>query len=430
MNYEEARKYLDEISAYGSVPGLDSIRELLRRLGNPQDHLKFIHISGTNGKGSVLSYLSTVLTCAGYRTGCYISPALFSYEERYQVDGKMITKEALARILTKVREAADSMAAEGLPHPTVFEVETAISFLFFQEENCHMVVLETGMGGTLDATNIVKTTIMEVITSISLDHMDFLGSTLAEIAGNKAGIIKPDTFVVSAAQEPEAAEVIRAVGKKQGCEVTFAEPETICDLVYGAEKQSFTYKTWKDVEISLAGTYQFLNACTALEAVDALKRHGYDLPEEKVRKAMKETTWNGRFTVIHKDPVIILDGAHNPAAALTLRDSIKTYFPGKTLHYICGVFKDKDYEKVIEITAPLAEDIIAIETPGNPRALPAEELKKAIEKVNPKVTAASSIEEAVKESLKKADKDHVILAFGSLSFLGDLYQAVTKAAER
>lgn len=424
MNYEEARVYLDEVSKYGSVLGLDNMRELLGRLGNPQDDLKFIHISGTNGKGSALSYMSTILSGAGFRTGRYISPTLYAYRERIQVDGVMIDRESLAALVTVVKEAVDAMEAENNGKPTVFEVETALSFLYFKEQKCDIVVLETGLGGTLDATNVVKTTVMEMISSIGMDHMEFLGGTLQEIAENKAGIIKPHTWVVSAEQDPKAAEVIKRVCREKDCKLSVVDPDAFQDVHYGYEKQTFTYKNWKGVEITLAGTYQVTNAALALEAVEALRKLGYSLTEEQVRKGMKAAFWRGRFSVIHKNPVVVIDGAHNPAAAKVLKDSLETYFQGKNLHFIMGVFADKDYQSVIEMTAPLAKHIITIETPGNPRALSAVKLKEAVEKVNPSVEAAGSIREAVEKSMKNAQKDDVIAAFGSLSFLGELDREV------
>lgn len=424
MNYEEARVYLDEVSKYGSVLGLDNMRELLGRLGNPQDDLKFIHISGTNGKGSALSYMSTILSGAGFRTGRYISPTLYAYRERIQVDGVMIDRESLAALVTVVKEAVDAMEAESKGNPTVFEVETALSFLYFKEQKCDIVVLETGLGGTLDATNVVKTTVMEMISSIGMDHMEFLGGTLQEIAENKAGIIKPHTWVVSAEQDQKAAEVIKRVCREKDCKLSVVDPDAFQDVHYGYEKQTFTYKNWKDVEITLAGTYQVTNAALALEAVEALRKLGYSLTEEQVRKGMKAAFWRGRFSVIHKNPVVVIDGAHNPAAAKVLKDSLETYFQGKNLHFIMGVFADKDYQSVIEMTAPLAKHIITIETPGNPRALSAVKLKEAVEKVNPSVEAAGSIREAVEKSMKNAQKDDVIAAFGSLSFLGELDREV------
>ena len=424
MNYKEARVYLDEVSKYGSVLGLDNMRELLMRLGNPQDDLKFIHISGTNGKGSALSYMSTILSGAGLRTGRYISPTLYAYRERIQVDGEMIDRESLAALVTVVKEAVDAMEAEKKGSPTVFEVETALSFLYFKEKKCDIVVLETGLGGTLDATNVVKTTVMEMISSIGMDHMEFLGGTLQEIAENKAGIIKPRTWVVSAEQDPQAAAVIRRVCREKECRLSVVDPDAFQDVHYGYDRQTFSYKDWKDVEITLAGTYQVTNAALALEAVEALRNLGYSLAEEQVRKGMKEAFWRGRFSVIHKNPVVVIDGAHNPAAAKVLKDSLETYFQGKDLHFIIGVFADKDYQSVISMTAPLAKHIITIQTPDNQRALPAEQLRDAVAKVNPSVEAAGSIREAVRKSMENAQKDDVIVAFGSLSFLGELDREV------
>ena len=424
MNYKEARVYLDEVSKYGSVLGLDNMRELLGRLGNPQDDLKFIHISGTNGKGSALSYMSTILSGAGLRTGRYISPTLYAYRERIQVDGEMIDRESLAALVTVVKEAVDAMEAEKKGSPTVFEVETALSFLYFKEKKCDIVVLETGLGGTLDATNVVKTTVMEMISSIGMDHMEFLGGTLQEIAENKAGIIKPRTWVVSAEQDPQAAAVIRRVCREKECRLSVVDPDAFQDVHYGYDRQTFSYKDWKDVEITLAGTYQVTNAALALEAVEALRNLGYSLAEEQVRKGMKEAFWRGRFSVIHKNPVVVIDGAHNPAAAKVLKDSLETYFQGKDLHFIIGVFADKDYQSVISMTAPLAKHIITIQTPDNQRALPAEQLRDAVAKVNPSAEAAGSIREAVRKSMENAQKDDVIVAFGSLSFLGELDREV------
>ena len=241
MNYEEARAYLDDAARYGSVLGLDTMKELLARLGNPQDDLKFIHIGGTNGKGSVLSYLSAVLKEAGYRVGRYISPTLFSYRERIQVNEIYIKKDALARLTTQIQSCADEMVRDGAPHPTAFEIETALCFLYFREEKCDLVVLEVGMGGATDATNVIKTTVLEVLASISMDHMGFLGDTLAEIAACKAGIIKPDTTVVSMRQQPEAMEVIRQVCQRQKADLRIADAANATDIVYGCEEQYFSY---------------------------------------------------------------------------------------------------------------------------------------------------------------------------------------------
>ena len=419
MNYKEARVYLDEVSKYGSVLGLESMRELLHRLGDPQNELKFIHISGTNGKGSVLAYLSTILSGAGYRTGRYISPTLFSYRERIQVDGEYIEKESLA-------SAAEDMQKAGLPSPTVFEIETALAFLYFKEKRCDIVTLEVGCGGLLDATNVITTTLMEVIASISMDHTDLLGDTLAKIAAQKAGIIKPDTMVVSAQQKSEAAQVIEDTCKEQHCTLQMVDESKISNVHYGAEGQTFSYKTWENVAISLAGSYQIKNAALALEGVEALRKLGYALSDQQVREGLLHTAWRGRFTTLRRDPTVIIDGAHNPAAALELKESLERYFPGKTLYFVMGMFKDKDYAQVIGMTAPLAQHIITVETPGNPRAMPARELAEAVGKVNPSVEWADSVAHGVEKALAMAGKEDAVIVFGSLSFLGEAVDAVNE----
>ena len=424
MNYEESRVYLDDVAKYGSVLGLNNMRELLDRLGNPQDDLKFIHIGGTNGKGSVLAYLSTVLKESGYRVGRYISPTLFSYRERIQINESYIKKDSLARLTTQIRDCIDEMTSEGKPHPTVFEIETALCFLYFKEENCDLVTLEVGMGGDMDATNVIRTPVMEVLASISLDHMGFLGDTLAEIATCKAGIIKPDTMVVSMEQSPEAMEVIERACNERGCSLRVARPALAKGVSYDLETQRFSYGGYEDLEISLAGAYQISNAVLAVEAVNGLKDLGFDIPEEALRRGLKHAVWRGRFTILQKEPYFIIDGAHNRDAAEVLVQSLRQYFPDKKLYFIMGVFKDKEYRTIIEKTAPFAKEVVAIQTPGNPRALPAEELADVWKQYHHDVTHDNDIEHAVQQTLQKAGKDDVILAFGSLSFLGEIVKAV------
>lgn len=424
MNYEEARVYLEGMSKYGSVLGLESMKALLDRLDNPQDDLKFIHISGTNGKGSVLAYLSAILQKAGYRTGRYSSPALFSYRERIQVDDEKIEKDSLAGHITTISRIIEDMVQDHLPIPTVFEIETALAFLYFKQKNCDIVVLETGLGGALDATNVVKTTVVEVIAPIGMDHMKELGNTLGEIALQKAGIIKENTRVVTALQQEEAKAVLEKVCKERHCVLCQAEPSYISEIQYGWKTQSFSYKKWKNVQISLAGKFQIKNAALALEAAAQLQEEGFVLSEENIREGMAAARWKGRFTPISEEPVIILDGAHNPQAARALRDSLEFYFRGKNIYYIFGVFKDKDYEQIIKITAPCAKHIIAVETPDNPRALPAEVLKQKIQQVNSSAEAAHSIEYAIQKSLEYMDKTDVLVIFGSLSFLGLAEKAI------
>lgn len=424
MNYQEARAFIDKVSAKGSELGLEAITGLLELLGNPQDELKFVHIAGTNGKGSVLAYLSAVLESAGYSVGRYISPTLFSYRERIQLDGEFISREDFARTITRIAEVYEKLKAGGRPLPTVFEVETAAAFLYFREKKCDLVMLEVGMGGRLDATNVIRTPVLTLFASISMDHMEFLGDTLAQIAWNKAGIIKPGVPATSAMQEPEAAEVIRREAAKNNSPCVFVDAAKISGQRYGLAEQSFCYESFGEIKIHLAGTQQIENASLALEGVAALRRQGYEISDEAVRAGMERTRWPGRFSVIHEKPLFIIDGAHNPDAALRLRDSVEKYFKNRKKYYIFGVFSDKEYDKIIEITAPLATHIYTVETPDNPRALPAEELAEAVRRVNASAEAAADIADAADKCFAAAGPEDVILAFGSLSFLGEVTRAV------
>lgn len=422
MNERQVMEYMEQVSAYGIVPGLDSIRELCRELGDPQKELRFVHIAGTNGKGSVSAFLAEILKCAGYRVGRYLSPTLFQYRERIQVNGSCITKAALGRGVERIKGICDGMVARGLSHPTPFEIETALGFLYFREKACDVVVLETGMGGLLDATNIVENTLAAVLTSVSMDHMQFLGDTPEKIAFQKAGIIKRGCRVVSAVQRKEVLEVIRAGAEAMGCPLQAVKPEMLSHVRYGLEKQSFDYGRLKKLELSLAGKYQIENAALAVETVEALGEQGLSVSEEALRLGLSRTQWPGRFTLIGKKPYFIVDGAHNEEAAVRLAESLEFYFTNKRVIYIMGVLKDKEYEKIIASTHALADQIITVTPPGNPRALPAYELARAVAEVHCDVTAADSLEEAVEMSRLLAGKEDVIVAFGSLSFLGRLME--------
>lgn len=422
MNERQVMEYMEQVSAYGIVPGLDSIRELCRELGDPQKELRFVHIAGTNGKGSVSAFLAEILKCAGYRVGRYLSPTLFQYRERIQVNGSCITKAALGRGVERIKGICDGMVARGLSHPTPFEIETALGFLYFREKACDVVVLETGMGGLLDATNIVENTLAAVLTSVSMDHMQFLGDTPEKIAFQKAGIIKRGCRVVSAVQRKEVLEVIRAGAEAMGCPLQAVKPEMLSHVRYGLEKQSFDYGGLKKLELSLAGKYQIENAALAVETVEALGEQGLSVSEEALRLGLSRTQWPGRFTLIGKKPYFIVDGAHNEEAAVRLAESLEFYFTNKRVIYIMGVLKDKEYEKIIASTHALADQIITVTPPGNPRALPAYELARAVAEVHCDVTAADSLEEAVEMSRLLAGKEDVIVAFGSLSFLGRLME--------
>ena len=420
MNYKNAMAYMESIAGCGIQPGLDSIRELCRRLGNPQRDTKWLHIAGTNGKGSTLAYVSTVLACAGYRVGRYLSPTIREYRERIQVNGRMISQSALCRHLEAVKLACDAMVEEGMTQPTPFEVETALAFLYFREKKCDIGVLETGMGGLLDSTNLIEGTLVEAITSIGMDHMKFLGSTLEEIAAQKAGIIKPGSIAVCMKQKAGVEEVIRRKAQEAGAELWISDSSGAQRVKYGLEKQSFDYGGYKKLEISLAGQFQIANAALAVDVCRALGEKGYPVPEKALRQGLKKTVWEGRLTVLKKRPLLVIDGAHNEDAAEKLAESIEFYFTNRRIIYIMGVLRDKEYGRIIELTHGYADQIITVTPPENPRALPALELAEEIARVHPAVTAASSLEEALEMAQLLAGEEDVILAFGSLSYLGRL----------
>lgn len=426
MNYREAMEYVEELQQYGSVLGLDTMRELCARLGNPQDQLKFVHIAGTNGKGSTLAYISTVLQTAGYRVGRYISPTIRDYRERFQVNGRMITQVAFCKYLELVKEASEAMASEGFPHPTPFETDTAAAFLFFVDKKCDIVVLETGLGGFLDATNVISTTVAAVFTSISMDHMAVLGDSLEQIALAKAGIIKDKCYVISVKQQPEVMKVLRQAALLRKAKFFTADITRVKNVKYGLTKQHFSYDKYKNLEITMPGQFQIENAVAAVEALTALARCGYPVPEDKLRKGLAETKWQGRFDVIGKKPLFIADGAHNEDASMKLAQSIRFYFTNKRIIYIMGVLKDKEYDKVIRNTYELAEHIITVTPPVRDRALHAYDLAQAVREYHDSVTVADSIQEAVEIAylLAGLDRDTVIIAFGSLSYLGELMDVV------
>lgn len=428
MDYQQSRAYVKDADKYaGGALDLTNIKELMNRLGNPQDQLKYVHVAGTNGKGSVIAYLYTTLSEAGYRVGRYISPSVYSYREKMEVAGRAVSREQFAGYVTRVAVVIEEMIEEGLAHPTPFEIETAVAFLFFAEENCDLVVLEVGMGGNLDATNIIKNTILAVLVPISMDHQSFLGNTLAEIAEKKAGIIKPGCSVATVGQKPEALKVIQEVCREKGADLTVTDLEAAKAVKEDFAGQILEYKG-ETYELSLAGSYQTENAALAIEALNILDKKGYPTTIEQRKKGLKDTKWNGRLTIIHRKPLFIVDGAHNPAAADMLEDSVRKYFKGRRMFFIMGVFRDKDYQYIIRKLCPYAEQIVTVETPDNPRALPAEELAEAIRLCNPNVQAAESIRDAVDRVFAMAGREDVILSFGSLSFIGDI-TAIVKTQE-
>lgn len=423
MDYQQSRAYIRDAEQYGSVLGLANMKELMSRLGNPQDDSRYIHIAGTNGKGSVIAYLYTVLTEAGYHVGRYISPTIYSYRERMEAGGRKVSRDKFAGYITRISNVINEMTAEGLPHPTPFEIETAAAFLFFQEEKCDLVLLEVGMGGDMDATNIIKAPLLAVIVSISPDHQGFLGNTLSEIAEKKAGIIKHGCEAVTVVQQPEVRKVLTDTCNREKVPLHIADRNEARVVEADCFGQKFCYQE-ETYEISLAGAYQTENAVLALKTLELLENRGLPTTIAQRKQGLKHTCWGGRFTVLGKEPLFIVDGAHNPGAADMLAASIRRYFAGRNIYYIMGVFRDKDYRTVIEKTHSYAGKILTIQTPDNPRALPAEELAETVKEYHSDVEAMKSISAAVDRVYELAAPEDVILAFGSLSFIGELTKIV------
>ena len=438
VTYKEARVYLDEMSKYGSVLGLDTIRGLLRELGNPQDDLKFIHIAGTNGKGSVLAYTSTILSKAGYKTGRYVSPTVISYLEKIQIDGKWISESEFAEITEEIKEAIDRLACNGEPVPTVFEAETAMAFLYFKKQNCDLVVLETGLGGETDATNVIRNTVCAAFATISVDHLGVIGDTLEEIAQTKSGIIKPGCTVVSARQQENVRQILQKKADDMGCTYIEAEPDRMTVEAEDYKGLTFSYKGYAHMQSHIAGECQRENLAAALEVIDSLKKLGYQITEKAVRAGIDATRWAGRFTCLSEDPVVIVDGAHNEDAAKKLKTSIERYFTGenlpeeakKELILIMGVFKDKEYEKIVQILCPSAKRVYTVDLPNKERTLPAEDLAECVRNCmgdQISVSAEKSIGDAVTKAYRYAAEDsekRVVTACGSLSYLSEVIRCV------
>lgn len=423
MNIQETRAYLNEIKKYGSVPGLDSIKRLLARLDDPQEKLRIVHVAGTNGKGSVLAMVESVLRTSGYRTGRYHSPVLFDVRESFQVDETWISSKDLCIHVDKVKSAADLIVAEGYPHPTSFEVETAVAFSYFLESGVDVVLLETGMGGRLDATNIVQKPLVEILASISMDHMQFLGNTIEEITREKAGIIKPNTDVILYPSDKNIYEQIKGVCETKQARLVMADKKAVRILCQDINGQSFSYRSsrghyYEKITIPLLGDHQIYNAITALEVLESLKKY-FCMGIFEFEKGFANVKWPGRLEVIGKKPYVIRDGAHNVDAAKQLAQFLEKNFTNKRIFYIIGVLMDKEYEKILEMMSPYAKDVYTV-TSHSPRALPAEKLAVCAKKYYPRVQSIGDVKTAIQTVLKRAEEDDVVMIFGSLSFMKEI----------
>ena len=415
MNYSEALSYIHSVCWKGSVPGLSRTRELLGKLGNPEQSLKFIHIAGTNGKGSTAAMLASILEEAGYTVGLYTSPFINRFNERMQVNHTCIGDEELAELTDYVRPYADSMADS----PTEFELITAIAMEFFKRKHCDIVVLEVGMGGALDSTNVIDTPEVAVIAAMGFDHTRELGSTMTEIASAKAGIIKPHGDVVIYGQNPEAEAVFERVAAEQHSTLSRPDYSQLIPGDFSLEGQSFSYGTWKDLRIPLVGAYQLNNAAVVLTAVEVLRRKGWSVSDDAVREGLAHTRWPARFEVLHRDPVFIVDGGHNPHGIKATAESLQRIFPGRKFVFVTGVLADKDVEHILGLIVPMARRFYTV-TPPNPRAMQADVLAQRIQAMGADAIPCDSIPQAVASAMDFAGPDGVVCALGSLYMSGDV----------
>lgn len=427
MTYKEARDYIQNVSRSGSVLGLESIRALMAELSDIQDELPIIHIAGTNGKGSVGAYLASIFREAGLHVGRYCSPAVFEPLEVWQYDGSYMSETEYAQIMSQVKEACDIVVSKGGSYPTVFEVETAAAFLYFYQKKPDVVLLETGMGGLTDATNLIRRPAASVLTTISMDHMQFLGDTLEQITTVKCGILKENCPAFSAAQEPQAQRVIEEQAKGKKCPLVFADSQHIRILEEQPGKMSFTYKG-KKFQTTMAGAYQIRNAALAIEVFLGIQEQLLKEPLKEddgriwqvIRDGIAKCRWPGRFEVISTDPLIVIDGAHNEDAAKQLAKTVENCFTNIPITYIIGVLADKEHEKMLRIMSPYAECVYIV-TPDNGRAMEGSRLAEEACQYYEDVTCCKTIKEAVSQAVAQK---RPVLAFGSLSYLGQLKQEV------
>jgi len=418
MNYEETLKYIHKVSWTGSRPGLSRIETLLSMLGNPEKKLRFIHVAGTNGKGSFCSMCDSVLRKAGYKTGLYTSPYIERFNERITIDGAPISDDDLSTITTYVRKFADTMEDA----PTEFELITAVAMVAFERFGCDPVVLEVGMGGRLDATNVIREPIMSVITGISLDHTAFLGDSVPAIAKEKAGIIKDGAPVLYGGADEDAAAVIEAVAKEKGSEFlrTPRRELTIDKTEFTGTDLTLSGRKYR---IGLLGTYQPYNAANVVTAVDVLRRRGLDISDEALTEGLAEAKWKGRFELLSSDPVFISDGSHNPEGIAAAVDCVKTLF-GEKVILLSGVMKDKDYPDMARELSEIACYAVTLK-PDNPRALDAELYAEEFRRNGVKAEGYGTVDEAVKrvvdlsQSLKKP-----VVSLGSLYMYGEVKAAL------
>ncbi len=419
MTYDQALDYIWSTPS----PSNDRIvilERLLGELGNPHKGMKYVHIAGTNGKGSTAAFISRILRCAGYKTGLYTSPHLNRINERMEVNGEMISDREFADITTEVASAVSRLEAAGYPRPTIFGLITAVGYIFFKRKECDIVVLEVGMGGRLDATNAIDEAEVSVITNIGLDHTEYLGDTIGKIAAEKAGIIKKGGTVVCYRQTAEAMDVIADACKRLGASLRYADGGSAVIKNLSLDGAVFDYGGYRDLSISLIGRYQVFNAVTAIEAAKALREKGFLIDDTNIRQGLRIAVWPGRFELIHREPAVIVDGTHNPQGAGALAESLGLLFSGKKIIFVMGVLADKDYRGSIESALPLAKCFYTV-APSSYRALDANLLAVEIGRHSSvPVRTFPTIPEALDEIMKNAAKEDVICIFGTLYQVGEV----------
>ncbi|MBR2895678.1 MAG: bifunctional folylpolyglutamate synthase/dihydrofolate synthase [Oscillospiraceae bacterium] len=415
MNYEQALSYIHNVCWMGSKPGLERTQALLEKLGNPQDSLKFIHIGGTNGKGSSAAMLSTILEQAGYHVGLYTSPFINRFNERMQIDHNPIDDDELAALTEEIQPFADAMEDK----PTEFELITALSMLYFARHNCDIVVLEVGMGGELDSTNVIHTPEVAILTAMGMDHVRELGPTMADVARAKAGIIKTGGSVVSYGGNPEADAVFAQVCTERNCTLRRADFSAIIPGEFNLDGQFFSYKEWENVSIPLIGRYQMNNAAVVLETVALLREKGWKLSEEAVREGLRHTRWPARFEILQRDPVFIVDGGHNPHGIRATAESLTRLFPDRKFTFVTGVMADKDVEEILGLITPIASRFFTVK-PNNPRAMDAQVLADRIRALGVEAVACDNVADGVRRAMDAEGKDGVACALGSLYMSGEV----------
>ena len=415
MDFLEAQNYLEKVrSQKGIVLGLDTMRHLMAKLNNPQDKVKFIQIAGTNGKGSTAAYLTSILSEAGIKVGRYTSPAVFSSTEQYFACGSCISESEYAQGMTAVAEAAASLDGET---PTAFEQETALAFWYFAKKGCELAILEAGLGGDMDATNIVTTTVCSIITSISMDHCRILGNKISEIAAHKAGIIKPGAPIICIEQKEDAMEPIRAAAKAADTPLYEVHRDEVRQIFSDKRESIVFFREFENLHLKMLGTCQPENAALALQAASVLSC-SYPIEKKHIYDGIEKTRWSGRFELHSGSPDIILDGAHNPDGIRRLRESVNQMFGAVPICYVCGVLADKDYEKEIEILFGRASNVFTV-TPPSPRAMKSTDLKAAIKDRFPqlKVTSFDS-EDGIEKAMEAAvSQNNPVVVCGTLTIL-------------